>query len=61
MTFYKHHRYLVVHGRMEELKDRFAEAKIPMWKKAGIEPVAFFEPRWPVSCPTGTPTGLCWR
>ena len=30
---------------MEELKDRFAEATVPMWRKAGIEPVAFFEPR----------------
>ena len=45
MAFYEYRRYQVVHGRMEELKDRFAEATIPMWKKAGIEPVAFFEPR----------------
>lgn len=45
MALYEYRRYQVVHGRMEELKSRFAEATIPMWRDAGIEPVAFFESR----------------
>ena len=43
--FYEYRRYEVVHGRMGELKRRFAEATIPMWERSGIKPAAFFEPR----------------
>lgn len=42
--FYEYRRYDVVHGRMEELKTRFADSTIPMWKESGMEPVVSSSP-----------------
>lgn len=43
--FYEYRRYEVMHGRMEDLKRRFAEETIPLWEQSGIKHTAFFEPR----------------
>lgn len=43
--FYEYRRYQVPNGRMNDLKDRFANITIPLWRDAGIKPVAFFEAR----------------
>lgn len=45
MRFFEYRRYEAVHGRLDDLKRRFAKETIPLWEENKIEHVAFFEPR----------------
>jgi len=45
-VYYEYRRYETYHSRLEDLKRRFSEDTIPLWKEVGIKPVAFFEPRF---------------
>ncbi len=41
---YEYRRYVAVPGRMPDLKARFRDRTVHIWKRLGIRPVAFWDP-----------------